>query len=212
MKSYEDFTCEEARAYREGRKEYVDYRFLKGLLRILSEENDVIYDVGSGSIDMLSYLPCKKKVSIDIAYPYSGNGVIGIKGDFLQIDIETPDIYTCFQVMEHIDDHRIKSFAKKLLSARRYTVISVPYMEPEGFCEYHLQALVGEKKVTEWFGNKPRYMQVIKEYDGSYRLVCVFVNAIVKDDDIKRQFGELSAQYDECMDVPENEPSEEKIS
>ena len=95
---------------------------------MLGRPEDTICDVGSRGVDMMTFLPCKKKISIDLEIPLQAEGVEGIVGDYLTHRFEGLDIITCFQVLEHLDDEVVALFAKKLLEEARIAVVTVPYM------------------------------------------------------------------------------------
>ena len=181
--------------YVDKRKDYIYYKFLKELLCILSSEDDEICDVGSCGVDMLSFLNCKRKISIDLETPYIGEDVESIKGDFLGVNLEKISIYTCFQVLEHIGNNEINDFAEKLLQASNYTVISVPYMWEKGKCKSHIQDPVDEIKVKSWFERDTYYKKIITEKNGIRRMVCVYKNHLDNDDSILRQLDVLSQKY-----------------
>ena len=173
--------------YFERRFQMPYYKYLRMLLGVLSYNTKSICDVGSNGVDLISWLPCKEKVSIDLKKPFNGKGVQGIKADFITYDFQKKfDIVTCFQVMEHIDDNHIHAFANKLLSiAERLLIVSVPYKWPKGACKYHVQDPVDEAKFLSWFNVmdallKPVFSRVIydKEIDSFIkkvtRLVVIF--------------------------------------
>ena len=143
--------------YFERRFQMPYYKYIRMLLGILSYNAKSVCDVGSNGVDLISWLPCEKKVSIDLRNPFSGNGVEGIKANFITYDFPKKfDIVTCFQVMEHIDDNQIHAFANKLLSvAERLLIVSVPYKWPKGACKYHVQDPVDEDKFLSWFNISP---------------------------------------------------------
>ena len=92
--------------YLQTRKDHLYYDFIRSLLMTICRKEDSICDVGSRGVDMLSFLPCKIKKSIDLQYPYSDDETEGIKGDYLEHDLSGIDIITCFQVLEHVKDDR----------------------------------------------------------------------------------------------------------
>ena len=164
-----------AETYAGKRKRLLYYQHLRSLLLTISGPSDSICDGGSHDVDMISFLPCEKKYSIDVRYPLSAEGVEGIKGNYLDHDFEGLDIITCFQVLEHIDDDMVGAFAQKLLSDARIAVISVPYMWPKGKCKWHKQDPVDVDKIIEWFGKNPVFLHVVTERWGNSRIIAVFV-------------------------------------
>ena len=170
--------------YIDGRRNLRYYTYLKSFLMTICREDDSILDVGSRGIDMLSFLPCKRKKSIDLQYPYSDENTEGITGDYLDYHPEGLDIITCFQVLEHIGDNQVGVFAKKLLSDARIAIVSLPYMWPKTKCKWHVQDPVDVDKITSWFGRNPVFIQIIKEKDNESRIVLVFIEGCNPDIDL----------------------------
>lgn len=173
-------------------KEYINkrknnryYTYLKSLLMTICREDDSILDVGSRGIDMLSFLPCKTKKSIDLKYPYSDEYTEGITGDYLEYHPDELDVITCFQVLEHIEDNQVGVFAKKLLSDARIAIVSLPYMWPKTMCKWHVQDPVDVDKIISWFGKNPVFIQIIKEKTNVSRIVLVFVEGCNPEIDLE---------------------------
>jgi hypothetical protein len=162
--------------YYQRRKNHKYYKYIRILLSMLARETDSICDVGSNGVDVISYLPCREMTSIDIANPFSSEKVTGIVGDFLSYPLPKYDIITCFQVLEHINDDKVRLFAKKLIESGRIAIISVPYMWEKGYCLEHVQDPIDIEKFLGWFNTSPIFMHKIKENDGKERLVAVFCN------------------------------------
>ena len=182
--------------YFEKRSKYPYYKYVRMLLGVLSYNAKSICDVGSNGVDLISWLPCKEKVSIDLRNPFSGKGVEGIKANFITCDFQKKfDIVTCFQVMEHIKDDQIYAFANKLLAvAEKLLIVSVPYMWAKGACKYHVQDPVDESKFLSWFDIspetplKPVFSRIIYSVKNSSsdertigRLVVVFASSKIAD-------------------------------
>ncbi|MBR4641200.1 MAG: hypothetical protein IKO74_00580 [Selenomonadaceae bacterium] len=144
-------------SYFEKRSEYPYYKYVRMLLGVLSYNAKSVCDVGSNGTDMISWLPCQEKVSIDLRNPLYADGVQSIKADFITYDFQKKfDIVTCFQVMEHIKDDQIHAFADKLLAVtEKLLIVSVPYMWAKGACKYHVQDPVDEEKFLSWFDKSP---------------------------------------------------------
>lgn len=171
--------------YVEKRKEYEYYKVLRSLLRLICRSEDTICDVGSGGIDLLSELPCKRKVSIDLAYPVSNEEVEGVKVDYLSYEISGVDIMTCFQVLEHFTDECAEKFAKKLLREGRIVIVSVPYMWPENQCEEHVQDPMDVEKLISWFGKNPAFLHVVTEKVKLARIIAIFIQDYNPDIDLE---------------------------
>jgi len=181
-------------AYFEKRRHYPYYKYVRTLLGILSCNAKSVCDVGSNGTDMISWLPCQEKVSIDLCNPLYADGVQSIKADFLDYDFSRKfDIVTCFQVMEHIADEQIHDFANKLVAITEHLlIVSVPYKWAKGFCKYHKQDPVDESKLAEWFANssatlKPVFSRVIynskkfRNGENIGRLVVVFASSYISE-------------------------------
>ncbi len=161
--------------YIEERKELLYYRYIKSLLAFMCVRIESIIDVGSHGVDILSFVNCKKKVSIDLAVPYYGKGVESFKIDFFHYKNEHLfDVVCCFQVLEHIE--RAEEFSQKLLKTGRAIIVSVPYKWKKGLCKYHVQDPVDEKKLVHWFKQDPVFVDIIGE-----RLIAVFLNNYVEE-------------------------------
>ncbi len=183
--------------YGNHRKDYRYYKFLRCILAILSLKSKSILDVGSRGVDYISFLPLEKKVSIDIDIPVNAPGVEPIKGDFLtqRFDMKF-DIVCCFQVLEHIDDDSVTTFANKLLDIGEVVVVSVPYMWEKGVCKWHYQDPIDVDKLVSWFGRSPVYIYNV--YDDLGRMIAIFIN-----ENITNKINELNAG-DVCTFMPYN--------
>ena len=175
--------------YFEERKHSPYYKYVRTLLGILSYNADSVCDVGSNGTDMISWLPCKEKVSIDLRNPLRAEGIQSIKADFITYDFSRKfDIVTCFQVLEHIDDEHVKLFANRLLeTAENLLIVSVPYLWAKGACKYHLQDPVDQIKFASWFDIssesklKPVFSRVIYDDKRIGRLVVVFASKYIAE-------------------------------
>ncbi len=175
--------------YFEERKHSPYYKYVRTLLGILSYNADSVCDVGSNGTDMISWLPCKEKVSIDLRNPLRAEGIQSIKADFITYDFSRKfDIVTCFQVLEHIDDEHVKLFANRLLeTAENLLIVSVPYLWAKGACKYHLQDPVDQIKFASWFDIssetklKPVFSRVIYDNKRIGRLVVVFASKYIAE-------------------------------
>ena len=179
--------------YFERRKQEPYYKYVRTLLGVLAFNANSVCDVGSNGTDMISWLPCKKKVSIDLRKPLIAEGVRSIKADFLKYDFKRKfDIVTCFQVLEHIDDENVQAFANKLTTITKHLlIVSVPHKWSKGACKGHLQDPVDESKFISWFNTSPDCEQMIKPVfsrvihsDNRFRLgrlVVVFVSDDISD-------------------------------
>lgn len=174
-------------SYIDMRKDHVYYKYILGLLTTICREEDSVCDVGSWDTDMLSHLPCKRKITVDKRVPFSSEEVEGIQADYLCWTAEELDVITCFQVLEHIDDNQVEKFARKLLRDAPIAVVSVPYMWPKGSCKWHVQDPVDVEKLVGWFGKAPVFLQKITEKQNSSndtRIIAVFVRGAESEIDM----------------------------
>lgn len=171
--------------YVEERADYRYYKYLRNIIAMLGSRAESVIDVGSNGVDLISYLSCKRKVSLDLHNPVVASGVKSVKEDFLKFECkEKFDLCTCFQVLEHIDDEHIEEFASKLIQLGGVTVVTVPYKWPKNVIKGHLQDPVDEKKLCSWFKRKPVFMHNILEGEKSFsggRLLAIFVNEEVTE-------------------------------
>ena len=161
------------KSYWKRRKHSVYLREVRRLVEELAPDARSILDVGSNGGDYLDWFGwAPQRVSIDIANPYSADGVDGIRADFLAYDFpERFDVCLCLQVLEHIPD--AEAFAQRLLaSARHHVIVSVPYKWAAGRSPYHVHDPVDEAKMLTWFGRAPTYAKVARERRGTERLIC----------------------------------------
>lgn len=171
--------------YNEERKDYSYYKVAKSLLLSICREEDSILDVGPRGVDMVSFLPCREKKTIDLKYPYADENTQGIKGDYLAYDAKGTDIITCFQVLEHLQDEDAVAMARKLLDEARIAIVSVPYMWEKGRCKWHVQDPVDVDKLVSWFGTTPVHIQKTTEKDHLSRIVAVFEKGKIADLDFE---------------------------
>lgn len=174
-------------SYRDRRKDLIYYEYLRKLLIMICRKEDSICDVGSNGVDMLSFLPCTIKKSIDLKNPYSDPETEGIKADYLEWEADHLDVITCFQVLEHIDDENVTVFAKKLLKDARICVVSVPFMWKKDQCGRHLQDPIDVDKLISWFGKNPVFLHYLTEPSNYLsRLIAVFIDGVDPEIDLDR--------------------------
>ena len=161
-------------SYHNSRKKMVYIKALKQILHIICDEKqESIIDIGSNGVDLISFLPIKTKVSLDIVNPIKNDKVIGLKQDFFTYKPDRKfDIVTCFQVIEHIQE--AKSFTQKLLKTGNIIVISLPYKWKNGACEYHCQDPIDETKILSWTQVEPEHVFYCHETDNSVRIICLY--------------------------------------
>ncbi len=136
---------------------------------------DLIMDIGARDTPLVSCGEFKRRVMLDIKpFPKSIEGVEQICANWLEYQPDQmADLVLCLQVLEHLPDHIVKPFARKLVQAGKMVIISVPYMWDPGTCSVHLQDPVDLKKLVGWVGYEPlRYR--IEDRDKHQRLIAVF--------------------------------------
>jgi len=137
-----------------------------------------VLDVGGGvsmGCRYLAELPGYERTCIEL--PGKGGATLEdvrlILQDFTSWEPDRPyDAVLCLQVLEHVDDPT--TFARKLFDCAPVGIISVPYLWPAGSCQYHRHDQIGLDKLRQWTGREPRESKVVKEDDGSTRLVAVY--------------------------------------
>lgn len=157
------------------------HRYNALVRRILRAEEEAmvtsILDVGGWKGEFVSALEgihTKRLVDLN-ATPGERDGVVCIRGDFMDTEVPTSDIVTCLQVLEHLDDQTVGTFARRLFSvARKKVIISVPFHWSENACRWHKQDPVTREKLAGWVGRPPTWDKVVREENGMERLVCVY--------------------------------------
>jgi hypothetical protein len=160
--------------YNENRK---DFNYVRRVIELLTEFStagcESIIDVGSREVDVISGLPLKVKVSIDLEKPLVAEGVESITGDFFDYrEKEMFDIVCCFQTLEHISE--VEQFAEKLFDlTKKYVFISVPYKWSAGLCKDHIHDPVDEEKLAIWTKKQPIVKEIIVDR-GRQRIICIY--------------------------------------
>jgi len=159
--------------YAEERKNLNYYKKIKEYICNLPC-NESIMDVGCGGTDIVltgefKYRTVINKEKLNVIYPNT-NVIIG---NWLEVSVCKHEIVTCCQVLEHLKDNDILPFIKKLKEKSKYLIVSVPYMWPKGFCEYHLQDPINEEKFFGWFGVESFQYDIVQDKTCK-RLVALF--------------------------------------
>ena len=161
--------------YTEQRKEYKYYKLVKKIIKIFSNKDKTILDVGSFGMDLMSEFTFKERVSVSLSGAINNDKVKGYNMDFFDFEPEKKfDIVTCLQVIEHVED--AKAFTQKLLKTGKIVVISLPYKWEKGLCSSHVQDPVDENKIFSWTNQKPLFSFYIKESDDikGKRIICIY--------------------------------------
>ena len=162
--------------YAKRRADLEYYKVLKCILSCISKNAQSIIDIGSNGVDLISHLNVPIKVSLDKKNPVTKNGIISIKEDFLQYNMEFKyDIVCCFQVLEHVQE--VNDFAQKLLQCAKIVVISVPYKCKWGRNSNHIHDPVDESKLFTWMQRTYDFSVTCVENNSYRRLIaCYYQN------------------------------------
>lgn len=160
--------------YWESRKAFRYYAEVIRMARTYAKHANSVLDVGPHDTPFVAELTwIRQKTAIDLYHLPQIKGVHGLRGDFLQFEPATRfDLVLCLQVLEHLDDPT--PFARKLLQTGTTVIVSVPYMWPKGFCEWHVQDPVNETKILTWMGREWLEHSIVEDGDGLRRLVAVY--------------------------------------
>ena len=156
---------------------YDDFGYVKRVIELLTKASiagcESILDVGSRGVDVISGLPLKVKVSLDLEKPLVAEGVESIVGDFLTYSTEELfDIVCCFHTLEHIPD--VSAFTDRLFAmTKKYVFISVPYKLPVGLCAEHIHDPIDEVKLASWTTRQPIIKEIINEQTLP-RMICIY--------------------------------------
>ena len=115
-------------------------------------------------------------------------GVTAIQADFLEWEPTTSgsdvgaaagaeplfDLVLCSEVVEHVPQPR--AFVRKLLSAGKVLVLSVPYRWAP--CDdtkcHHVSNQITRDMIAGWAGRQPDAFDVVQETSGEQRIICVY--------------------------------------
>jgi hypothetical protein len=161
--------------YWDRRKQHAYYQEVLKVSREAAPGANNMLDVGTGECEYpewFDWIP--RKVLVDRRHVPPGTNAVRVKSDFMAYRTkERFDLVTCLQVLEHLEDPA--SMARRLLQHGRTVVVSVPYMWAEGFCKYHVQDPVSEKKLLAWFPCAPlKTVKVTEPGSTIVRLIAVF--------------------------------------
>ncbi|HEY7518821.1 MAG TPA: hypothetical protein VIE36_11070 [Methylomirabilota bacterium] len=163
--------------YWEKRKHFRYYAEVLRLARRYGPDARSVLDVGSmHSPFILQFDWIAEKTSLDVRPGARLRGCTCLQGDFLTYDVPGPfDLVVCLQVLEHLEAPT--PFVQKLLDTGATVIVSVPYRWPHGKSPNHVQDPVDEAKLRRWAGRDWVEQQVVRESDGTERLVVVFRSA-----------------------------------
>jgi len=154
------------------------YQVVKSLVEEHSPGN-LIMDVGAWNTPAITWGDFKRRIAIDrYKIPSQPKNVEAVCADWLNYQCdEISDVILCLQVLEHLSDAVVESFAKKIVRSGRIAIISVPFMWKEGQCEHHLQDPVDLKKLEKWVGYSA-IKHIIEDRDTDKRLIALFKGSI----------------------------------
>lgn len=161
--------------YWSGRQNMIYYNVVEIIAEHLSRGASSMIDVGSAGGDFIGkFASVPNKTSLDMHYPYDGNGTTPVKADFFDWQPDKNyDVVMCLQVLEHIPD--ATKFAQKLLGLGGIVIASVPYKWKKGGTISHVHDPVDETKMLDWFGRKPNYSHICTEpRNAVQRLIHVY--------------------------------------
>jgi SAM-dependent methyltransferase len=162
--------------YWEARKTSIYLFVAQAICQKYGSEPKTVIDIGSNQTPTLEWhrTTATRLVSLDLRQPYVADGVESIRGNFLDYHDDTYfDLVTCFQVLEHV--RAADTFAKKLLTAGKVVVVSVPYRW-KGVVRGHVHDPVDEEKMLLWFGRKPSFAYIARELNNVKRLIQVYIS------------------------------------
>jgi len=159
--------------YWEKRKHFRYYAEVLRLARQYCPHARSVLDVGSMNspfIRSFDWIP--NKTSLDIRPAPRLRDSTCLTGDFMTYAFARPfDVVLCLQVLEHLDAPA--PFSRKLLATGTTVIISVPYQWAQGAAPNHVQDPVDEAKLREWTGRDWLEHVLVRERDGTERLIVV---------------------------------------
>jgi hypothetical protein len=160
------------------RSDYMYYKYIDLMVRVVGSGANSIIDVGSGNSPYLEWFDwIEEKTSIDIKSPYSSARVQSITANILDYDFRKKyDICLCLQVLEHVQYPQ--PFAHKLFELSDTVIISVPYKWPKGTSKGHVHDPLDEEKLEKFTGKKPNFSVVVIEpfvpVNHARRLIAIY--------------------------------------
>jgi hypothetical protein len=149
---------------------------LENICYRLRDEHLSLLDVGCLDTRVAQMGDFDERYTVDIAHDPKLPRVQSFIADFLSW--EPPHrmtVVTCLQVLEHLSDAQVSTFARKLLTTADYAIVSVPFMWPEGAEAGHQQDPISLEKFFGWMGRLPDYHIIV--YDQRHhRVVGLWFN------------------------------------
>ena len=137
------------------------YRVARELLAAAGELYSVL-DVGSHTCPLVAAIPAQVRLAVDLSVWPDLPGVVGIRGDWMRLDVGPVDGVFCLQVLEHVADPA--AFGARLWAAtRRVLVVSVPYGWPAGSEPAHRRDHVGVQDLAGWIGLAPDEYEIVED-------------------------------------------------
>jgi hypothetical protein len=131
-------------------------RFLK-LVREEAPDALTVLDVGayeSPYISLFDWIPTKVATDIQSRDNVWNDmdGIAFVQGDFMTLNFATVfDVVICNQVVEHIDDDKVKQFVAKMQSIAKVLMVTTTYEMPFGDIQGHVQDPISENEFRSWF-------------------------------------------------------------
>jgi hypothetical protein len=137
-----------------------------------------ILDVGPANTPVATWGDFQKRYTVDRSYDPELPGVTSYVADFLEWEpprVQAPmyDVVTCLQVLEHLQNHEVGPFTRKLTHISGTLIVSVPYLWPRKITKSHHQDPVSIEKFHSWWPKPPQSVRIINDR-GLNRLVARF--------------------------------------
>lgn len=143
-------------------------------ISMLSPGN-AICDVGCFDTPVAQWGAYTNRYTVDIEHDPHLAGVSSFVGKWLDYPVpERMDVITCLQVIEHLDDDRIRPFVDKLFANANHVIVSVPYEWKKGDEAGHKQDPISLEKFERMMG-RPALEQVIVLDGRRLRLIARYV-------------------------------------
>jgi len=149
--------------YAKQRRAMKYYQAVRELVERFSPGKTLI-DVGNGGTEVVKFGEFERRIAINIDPVELGDGVEVVVGRWPDVvPIESADVVTCCQVIEHLTDELIPPFVDQLFAVANTLIVTVPYKWPKGIEKYHKQDPIDEAKLDRLMGRMPDDLEVIAD-------------------------------------------------